>query len=306
MSKQGVVNELHRPARKNFPRRHVIIKGLDDLWQSDLAEFGSYARYNKGYRYILVVIDCFSKYLWTRPLKTKAAGDVRDAMREILSEGRVPSNLQTDAGREYYNKMFENLMAKHGINHYSTYSTKKASIAERVIRTLKGKLYKEFSLRGEYKWIDKLPEITASYNKTKHGTTGMRPQDIRTKKTEKLLLSTVYNNLGIAGKPRFKVGDVVRISKYKSVFDKSYLPNWTTELFRITKVKISNPPTYLLEDMNGRPILGSFYGPEMQKTLYKDVYLIEKVLRRKGSKVYVKWLGLDSSHNSWIDKKDLL
>lgn len=303
--KQDVVNELHKPARRRFMRRRVIIKGFDDLWQADLMEFLPHSRLNNGYKYILVVIDCFSKYLWTQPVKSKRGQDVRDAMEKILKGPRRAKNLQTDLGKEFYNTFFKNLMQKYDINHYSTYSTTKAAIAERVIRTLKDKLYREFSMRGEYKWIDILSTVTDQYNSLKHSTIKMRPRDV-TIKHEKRLLNSVYNNIKISGLRRFRVGDVVRISKHKSVFDKGYTPNWSTELFIIEKAQITNPATYLLKDVSARPILGSFYEWELQKAKHPDVYLVEKVLRRKGDKVYVKWLGLNNLHNSWIDKHNVL
>ncbi|KAJ8909502.1 hypothetical protein NQ315_012980 [Exocentrus adspersus] len=302
-----LVNELHKPARKNYPRRRTIIKGFDDLWQSDLAEMGNYAKDNKQYKYILVVIDCFSKFLWTRPIKNKTGQEVTQAFEDILlhANKRVPSNLQTDQGTEYYNRIFNNLMKKYNINHYSTYSVKKASMAERVIRTIKSKLYKYFSLHGTYKWLDVLPEITDNYNESRHSTTGYKPVNV-TKSKEELILKTIYTHIKTSGVRKFKVGDIVRISKNKHVFAKGYTPNWTTELFKITAVKITNPTTYLLEDMRGQPIQGAFYAEELQKTTNPDVYLVEKVLKRKGQKVYVKWYGLDKSHNSWIDKNNVL
>ncbi|KAJ8914825.1 hypothetical protein NQ315_014837 [Exocentrus adspersus] len=109
-----LVNELHKPARKNYPRRRTIIKGLDDLWQSDLAEMSNYAKDNRQYKYILVVIDCFSKFLWTRPIKNKTGQEVTQANEDILfhTNKRVPTNLQTDQGTQYYNRTFNNLMKK--------------------------------------------------------------------------------------------------------------------------------------------------------------------------------------------------
>lgn len=305
MSKLDVVEELHKPARRNYPRRRVIIKGLDDLWQADLADFTTYGRENKGFKYILMVIDCFSKYVWASPVKNKSAGDVAKAMRKILQGYRKPKNLQTDAGKEFYNSSFRQLMQQHDINHYSTYSTKKASIVERVIRTIKEKLYKNFSLRGNYKWVDILPTVTDTYNNTKHRTTRMKPHDV-TRDNEEHLLKTAFNNIKMQGSRRFKIGDIVRISKHKSLFEKGYTPNWSTELFKITKINVTNPATYMLEDMQHKPILGSFYGPELEKTQHSDVYLIEKVLRRKGNKLYVKWLGLNDSFNSWINKDNIV
>jgi transposase InsO family protein len=193
-AKEAVVNELHKPIRINFKRRRTIIKGLDDLFQIDLIEMLPYSAQNSSYKYILVVIDSFSKFLWTRPLKSKSAKDVTDAMNHILKNLKgthhsYPTNLQSDLGKEFYNKTFQDLMKKYNINHYSSYTKIKASMAERVIRTLKAKLYKLFSLRGTYKWINILQDVTKEYNNSKHRTIDMAPNKV-TRKNEKLILRT--------------------------------------------------------------------------------------------------------------------
>lgn len=304
--KLQVVHELHKPARKNYRRRRTIIKGLDDLWQMDLAEMRPYAHSNRNFKFILVVIDCFSKYVWTHPLKSKTGEEITEAFHNVLKRGkRAPTHLQTDQGKEFYNAKFRALMKQYGINHYNTFSVKKAAIAERVIRTLKSKLYKYFSLNGTYRWIDVLPQITKNYNETKHGMTGYKPVEVD-KSNEQTILQSTYSAVKIAGPRKFKIGDIVRISKAKHVFEKGYTPNWTTELFKITKVNITDPATYMLEDMLGNPIKGSFYTEELQKTENPDIYLVEKVLRRRGKKAYVKWLGLDSKYNSWIENADFV
>lgn len=301
-TREQVVKELHRPARKRFRRRRFIQYGLDDTFATDLAQLDQYSRQNKGYKYILVVIDCFSKYLWTRPLKTKSAQDVSKAMQTILKvSGRIPKKIISDNGKEYYNTQFQGVMKKYNIHHYSTFSPLKASIAERVIRTLKEKLFRLFTLNGNHKWIDLLEDVTNAYNDTKHSTIKMKPNDVK-KKNEKSLLASVYGNIKIVDKSKYKVGEIVRISKYKHLFQKGYTPNWTTELFKIVKVKITSPTTYLLEDMQGHIIKGGFYEEELQKTKQPDVFLIEQILRKKGNRLFVKWLGLDSTHNSWVDQ----
>ena len=302
-----IVNELHRNARKNFIRRRTIIKGYRDLWQIDLAEMQQYADENDGFRYILVCINCYSKYVHTRPIKYKTGTEVTNAMKSIIEEvPYTPINLQSDQGKEFYNSTFQALMKRFHINHYSTFSTKKAAIVERVIRTLKNKLYKQFSARGSYRWIEILPSITSTYNNTKHRTIGMKPINV----TEGTQIKA-YDYLKIMPKKtKFRLGDIVRISKYKSTFEKGYTPSWSTELFRIVKVNITNPPTYLLESLEGEPIKGSFYEPELQTTASPDVYLVEKILeRRKKNNVdqlFVKWLGFPTRFNSWIDKSDIV
>ncbi|XP_020296715.1 uncharacterized protein LOC109861466 [Pseudomyrmex gracilis] len=152
----------------------------------------------------------------------------------------------------------------------------KVSIVERFNRTLKNDMWKQFTLNGTYKWIDILSRLLVEYNARKHRTIDMRPIDVTLAIADKLLI-TVYSNVKIAGPARFKVGDP------------------TTYLV-----------TYLLEDSRGQSVAGGFYEHELHRVANPDVYLVEKVLRKKDDKVYVKWLGLDKSYNSWIDKTNVL
>ena len=266
-----------------------------------------YSSFNKGYYYILTVIDACSKYAWAVPLKSKGGRETADAIAEIIREsGRCPKNLQTDMGKEFYNADVQKLVKKHDINHYSTYSVLKASIVERFNRTLKNDMWKLFTLNGTYKWVDALPRLVSDYNARKHRTIGMRPVDVTPAIAERLV-DTVYNNeINVAGPARFKVGDMVRVSKYKTIFEKGYTPNWTTEVFKIVKVQRTNPATYLLEDYRGKPVEGAFYEQELHLAAHPEVFLVEKILRKKGDKVYVKWLGFDVSHNLWINKNDVI
>lgn len=305
--KKKIIDELHRSARVNFRRRRVILRGLDDLLQADLVEMIPYARENKGYRYILVVINSFSKFIWALPVKRKTGEDVSAALDFILNQmTSKPKNLQTDFGKEFYNKHVQKVLEKYKIKHYSVYSNKKASIVERANRTLKSRMWKQFSFQGSYQWLHLLPKIVNDYNNTVHRTTEMKPIEV-TKDNENTLLQTAYSNPKVANlrTQKFKVGDFVRISKYREAFAKGYTPNWSNEVFEIRKVKLTDPITYLLQDSRGETILGGFYTEELQKVKYPDVYLVEKVLKRKKDMVYVKWLGLDASHNSWIHKKNV-
>lgn len=305
--KRVVVEELHKPARKSFKRRRTIIKGLNDLFQADLVEMIPYAPVNRGFRYILMVLNAFSKKLWARPVKRKTGQDVTKAMEEILIKAKVtPKNLQTDQGKEFFNKHFNDLMQKYKINHYTTYSSPKASLVERCNRTVKNKMWKEFSLQGSYRWLPILDKIVTAYNNTKHSTTGFKPVDV-SKKNEKEILNFAYSHLKTIDpkKRKFAVGDSVRVSKYREAFKKGYTPNWSNEIFKIKKVVLTNPTTYLLVDQRNEDIQGGFYEFELQKVKYPDVYLVEKVLRRRGDMVFVKWMGMDKTHNSWISKQTI-
>lgn len=306
MSRQQVVNELHKPALKNYRRRRVIMRGINDLLQADLVEMIPYAQINKNYKYLLTVIDTFSKFAWAVPIKTKSANDVSAALNSVLKTLKYPpKNLQTDDGTEFFNAKVKKLMDGYNINLYSTFSGLKASIVERFNRTLKTKMWKQFSMQGTYKWIDIVSGLVNDYNNTKHRTIKMKPNQV-SKKYEKALLNSVYSHVKIFKKGKFKVGDYVRISKNRHIFDKGYTPNWTTEIFSIRKVQITNPVTYLLNDYEKNPIKGGFYEAELQKAKYPDTYLVERVVRKKNGKLYVKWLGFDSTHNSWIAEKDML
>lgn len=303
-NKQAVVEELHKPARRNYPRRKFDVRGLDETWQADLVEMQTYSNENRGFRYLMTVIDVFSKYGWAVPVKTKSGEDVAAAMKSILVQGRKPTNLHTDQGKEFYNKTFQNLMQKYNIHHYSTYSNLKASICERFNRTLKSKMWKAFSLQGNYKWLNILPELIKLYNNTIHRTINVKPKDVTLQNEAEIMRRFATRIVLPIKKPKFKVNDKVRISKAKHVFEKSYTPNWSTEIFTIYKVCKTTPVTYHLKDYQNEIVAGGFYEQELLKVKYPDIYLIEKVLKKRGDNLYVKWLGFDNTHNSWINKSD--
>lgn len=308
--KEKIVNELHKSARIKFPRRNTVIKGINDLYQADLIEMQPHSKINKGFKYILTVINCFTKVADALPLKDKTGKSVTQAMEIVIKRDKNKmKHLQTDDGKEYFNKIFAELMKKYNINHYSTNSEKKAAIIERFNRTLKGAMYKLFSKRGSYVWIDILQNLINNYNNKFHRTIGMTPNEVNSKNAE-LVLKRIKKNTRVKVekmKPRkFHVNDKVRISKYKGIFTKKYLPNWTNEVFTVYKVQPTIPETYILKDNKGNLLQGGFYGHEIMKSSVGDVYLVEKVLQRKKDKVKVRWLGFDKTEDSWIPIKDLV
>ena len=300
MSKREIANELHRLARKNFTRQRVIVHGKNDLWQADLVEMLPYSKKNKNYKYILCVIDCFTKFAWALALKSKTGKEVTNALSKILCT-RSPKLLQLDNGKEFYNKTFDTLMAKYNIHKYSTFTTMKACIVERFNRTLKDKMFREFTARGSHEWISILPILIREYNNSKHRTIGMTPvQADLNPLSVKLQLREINNQ-----KIKFKIGDNVRISTQKGVFTKGYLPNWSTEIFEIIKINKTLPATYQLQDYIGKPIAGCCYSEDILKTNHPNDFLIEKIIRRKGNHVFVYGLGFDTTHNSWINRNDI-
>lgn len=307
MSKRDLVNELHREARRNFIRRSTEMRGINDTLQADLVEMIPYATKNRNMKYILTVINIFSKKAYACALKNKTAQEVTKAMQSILDSLNHPiRNLHVDNGKEFYNALMKKMLCQRNVNMYSTFTTKKAAIVERFNRTLKNKMWKEFSLNGSFKWIHILQPLVSDYNNTIHRTIKLKPNDVN-KRNEQFLLNTMYGRrrVGKVSKPKFKIGDKVRMSKYKHIFAKGYTPNWTTEIFQIRKIQKTNPITYLLSDLNGIDINGSVYTEELQLSKYPNIYLIEKIVSRKGNQIFVKWLGHPNTENSWINKGDM-
>ena len=169
---------LHKPIRRRFKRNRVIVGGIDELWQMDLADMQSMASVNDGYRYLLVCIDVFSKFCWVVPLKTKTGPALVDAFKVILKSNRKPQKIQTDEGTEFFNKHFKALMTKEDIQLYNTYNETKASVVERLIRTLKTKMWRYFTAKKTRRYIDVLQDLVDSYNHSKHRSIQKKPINV--------------------------------------------------------------------------------------------------------------------------------
>ena len=167
---------------------------------------------------------------------------------------------------------------------YSTNNERKSVIAERFIRTLKNEIYKYITSISKNVYIDKLDDIVRKYNNTYHTSIKMKPVDV--KDNTYIDFKKEVNDKD----PKFKIGDHVRISKYKNIFAKGYMPNWSEEIFIINKIKNTVSWTYVLNDLNGEKIIGTFYEKELQATNQQE-FRVEKVIKRKDDKLYVKWKG---------------
>ena len=259
--------------------------------------------------------EILSRYAFAIPVYRKDTNNMTKAVTELLRQfkehfGDYPKLAQFYDGKEFYNVGVKTLLEKHGIKYFSTLSDKKAAVVERFNRTLKTSMWKYFYSKGVYKWIDILDELVYNYNNTKHSTILMRPKDVNKKNEDEVWTTLFGHSYGDLPLPKFRVGDTVRISKYKSTFTKGYEANFTEELFKVVKVIRGDPNVYELEDLEGEPILGKFYEEELSGVDKKDdVYKVEKILRRKkvkGKKMaLVKWLGYDNKHNSWIPETDI-
>ncbi|WAR03935.1 YMD3-like protein [Mya arenaria] len=268
----------------------------------------SFSRENKNVKYLLTVIDVFSKYGWMIPLKDKTGKSVADALKQILKE-RKPKKMWVDKGKEFYNKDVQNF-----VEVYSTENEENSSVVERWNRTMKEKMWKYFSANSTNKYIDILNDLVDQYNDTKHSSIEMTPVEASMKKNENRPLARLTERkscvsdskapMPTSSKPKFAVGDRVRITKKKKTFEKGYTPRWTEEVFTVSEIQYTNPITYKIKDYNKEEIQGTFYEQELQKT-DQEIFRIERVIQNKGKMALVKWLGYPESFNSWVERSDL-
>ncbi len=210
-----------------------------------------YEKQNKGYKYILTVIDVFSKFAWAVPLKDKTGNTLKAAFSSITSDsGRICKKLWIDFGCEFKNKVFNGWLKENNIELYHTQNEGKAMIIERFNRTVKEKMFFHFTVQGNQKWVDLLPKPIEQYNNSFHRTIKATP--IFASKPENS--SLIFQNMFLSNKemnpiknPKFKIGNHVRIYRYKKHFEKGYQTNWTAEVFRITEVLKTDPVTYKMK-----------------------------------------------------------
>ena len=262
VKKKSLAEELYEPIRRKFKKRRVLVNAIDEIWAADLVDMQAFSKFNRGVKYLLAVIGVFSKYGWLIPLKDKTGKSVAAALKTIFKE-RKREKMWVDKGKEFYNKDVKDL-----IELYSTENEEKSSVVDRWIRTMKEKMWKYFSANSSNNFIHVLPDLVREYNNTRHSSIKMTPVQASKKENELRVWRNLYpEHLEIHDiKPKFSVGDKVRISKKKKTFEKGYTTRWTEEIFTIIEVKRTSPVTYRIADLNGEEIKGTFYEPELQKT----------------------------------------
>lgn len=311
------VFSMHIPARKRFPRRHYKVSTIFELFEADLSDVHQTKDENNGTTFLLFVIDAVSKFLWVQPLKSKRPECIVEALKKIFKECKphLPFRLQTDSGTEFVGKVTQKYLKSLGIRFRTARSpTIKASMAERVQRTIKERLQRYMEYKNTKKYIDVLQDIVWAYNHRVHSSTKLKPAAVTFDNAHKAVenIRQKYKNVP-AKKPKFKVGDVVRISRARELFEKRFLAGFSEELFRVSRVDTSQTPhIYELKDLNDEEILGAFYERELSKVtknLEETEYIVEKILKKRGkgskAEVLVKWAGYNDKFNSWIPASEL-
>ena len=245
-----LAEELHKPVIKKFNKRKVYLQFRDNIWGVDLADMQSLSKKNKGIKYLLCAIDLYSKYAFVVPLKDKKGISIVSAFNKIIKQSNrrakgasaqhvKPNKIWVDQGGEFYNHVFKKWLSDNDIIMYSTFNEGKSVVAERFIRTLKNELYKHMTATGKNIYYDVLDDVVNEYNNTKHNTIKMKPIDVGDNKR-------VYIDEHNEKDSRSKVGDRVRISKFKNIFAKGYTPNWSKEIFSVDKINDTVPYIFII------------------------------------------------------------
>ncbi len=303
---------LHKPARRTYKRNQTYVSGIDKQWQADLADMQDIATQNGGMKYLLTCIDVFSKYAWVVPIKNKGAISMVEAFGLLFEQagGRKPERLQTDKGTEFMCKPVQALLKTKDIQHFVSNSDKKAAVVERFNRTLKTRIWTYFTAKKTKRYVDVLQDFVTAYNTSKHRSIGMEPAKVRAKHTNEIW-RRLYGDGSVRppNRKNAQPGELVRISRWKGIFEKGYMPNWSKETFHVGKV-IRQPQTmFELHDKEGEPLRGNFYAKELQKVKAGE-YVVEKILKQRTRpdgtvEVFVKWDGWSAAYNSWIVKDSL-
>ena len=191
---QQLAEELHKPITRKFTKRRVFVKGVDEIWAADLVEMGRFSDWNKGIKYMLMVIDVFSKFGWIEPLQNKKGETVAAAFKKIFKLGRQPRLLWTDKGKEFYNKNVNQLLSRKNIKLYSTENEEKSSVAERINRTIKQMMWKMFSANNNTIYVDKIDELLKNYNSSFHRSVQMSPAAVSDIKNKHQVFANLYSD----------------------------------------------------------------------------------------------------------------
>ena len=248
------INEIYSKGPKRYDATNKTdVYHIDDTWSLDILDLKDYGlENNRGYRYVLVVIDNFSKFGWTVPLKIKNAQTIKDSFENILiNSKRKPNLIESDRGKEFYNNIFQDSLIKNNIKIYSRNSSYGAVFSERFNRTIRDLLKKIVFEKGDGKWIDVLPIITKQYNNRVHSITKLSPKDASLKKNE----GYVYKNLLDKRKkikPKYEIGDLIRTADLKRTFSKGDTTNWSYKLYKITEIINDTLPSYKIDNLKER------------------------------------------------------
>lgn len=319
LAKQDVYTS-HHPIIHRFKRRKVVTRGINDVWDVDLMDMSGFAEDNDGVTFIAIFIDIFSRLLYAEPMKNKSNKETLAAIKRVMQKSQSqPDTFRSDAGKEFVGREVKNYLADREIYQQVTRNDKKANYAERVIRTIKGRIYKYLYYKKTKRYIDVLEDIVNGYNNTYHRSINMMPSEVNKENEVKVWAEQYLPKPPPDGKHikkisrKYEQGNMVRVSNARTPFSRGFGQTFSEEIFIIEKIFLTDPTTYLLKDLNGETVSGLFYEPEMVLVKGKDKnteYLVEKILARrtrKGKKeVLIKWKGYSNKFNTWEPETNVI
>ena len=256
----------NRTQKLRFPRRKMVAKGLQETWQSDIADVSKLKGSNGGFRYILGMIDVFSRKAYCLPMKKKDAATMVKTLRTFFDNSTVkPKLFCTDAGGEYTADIVISLLKSYNIRPYTMASDTGAAIIERFWRTLKKKLYTYMSANRTKKFINILDDVVDSYNRSIHTSHGFAPASVTKEHTE-IIRNRLYPPEVVDSKPKFQVGQRVRVRIERKTFLRGFQEQFTQEIFIIESVRIGTPTVFTLKAENGDDVSGTYYAQQMVET----------------------------------------
>ncbi len=306
---------LYRPSRRRFEHDPIVVKDLDDQWAADLIDVQRLASQNGGHKYLLTVIDSLSKYAFVRPIKDKRADTVARAFKAIFAaENRVPRKLRTDMGKEFLGEPFQKLLKSKKIRFFTAKNYTKEAFVERFNRTLRGRLWRFFEATNSRAYLKVLPKLVSGYNERVHSSTGMAPSKV-TPYNAHVVWNRLYGHLverrrkrRVQNKkpkpPGYRLGDRVRLSKAKLLFEQGYKSNWTREIFSIHAAILTplGSYRYKVRDAEGEIIQGSFLSHELQRVQSAPKEIAKTVKRSRDGK-WVQWRGHPQALTTWVPKQ---
>ena len=296
---------LHKKSRETS-HNPTFVKYRRQQLQLDLVDIQKLSKLNDNYRFLLNGIDCFTRFGFCAPLKDKRAPTVLEGFKAILRTARdYPSTLVTDSGSEFINWQFVNFCKDNSIKCYQSYTSTHAAFVERYNRTIKNKIYAYMDGQNTERFVDVLPDIINSYNNSHHRIIGMTPSNAELKENQLKVRQKMelYYAKVRKKKPKYKIGDNVRISTMPSKFQRGFEIQNASEIFVVSSINTNLPlPLYKIHTY-GKPedvIKGSFYESELTLTKL-DHFQIENILRKTKNKVLVKWQGY--SEPTWEPRR---
>ena len=285
------------------------IRRLRQMIQIDLIEISKMSEDKKGYNYILVAIDCFSRKVWARLLMNKTADEVLLNLKSILDETGSVESICSDRGQEFVNVKMTKFLSDSGIKLINPYTSTHAHFVERVQATLQTIIYKYITSKMNFQFYDKLQDFVKTYNNRRHRITKLSPEEGDKDEEEiRLHIQKMQEDYRAKIKPtkkvKFKVGDKVRISISLGKFSRGYDRKSKEEIYKIAEVSTTLPQVlYTIATLNGDAVIGKFYQGQLTKVLHQDEYIIEKILEKTRTRYLIKFIGYDEPE--WILKKNV-